>query len=126
VSSDIGDQNADTLFVDAKEIVEIAGNGAHGDVARGNFESRERRDALRKRRGLNPAGNFQFVVDGEESLFVRKGTVRGHVSETRDKNKKTNKLHVVPRQDLKAQEICMQGEQKPNEKTRSENTNFTR
>jgi hypothetical protein len=75
VSSNIGDQNADTLFVDAKEIVEIAGNRAHGDVARGNFESRERRDALRKRRGLNPAGNFQFVVDGEESFFVRKGTL---------------------------------------------------
>ena len=47
VSSDVGDQNADALFVHAKEIVEIAGYGAHGRVARGNFESCETGDELR-------------------------------------------------------------------------------
>jgi len=43
VSGDVGDQNADALFIDAKEIVEIAGDGTHGHIARSNFESRERR-----------------------------------------------------------------------------------
>ncbi len=124
VSSDVGDQNADALFIDAKEIVEIAGNGAHGDVARSNFESRERGDAVRKRGRLNPAGDFQLFVDGEESFFVREGTVRGHVSETRDENQETKKFHVVPGQDLKTHEICVQDEQKTYEKTRDENAHF--
>ena len=124
MSSDVGDQNADALFIDPKEIVEIAGNGVHGQIARSNFESRERRDAVRKRGGLNPAGDFQLFVDGEESFFVREGTIRGHVSETRNENQETNKLHVVPGQDLKGHEICVRDEQKRYEKTRDENTNF--
>ena len=41
VSRHVGDQNADTLFIDAKEIVEIPGDGAHGHVARGNLKSCE-------------------------------------------------------------------------------------
>ena len=43
VPGDIGDQNADVHFIDAKEIVEIPGDGAHGHVARSNLESCEGR-----------------------------------------------------------------------------------
>lgn len=124
MSSDIGDQNADALFIDAKEIVKIASDGTHGDVAHSNFESREGRDALRKREGLNPASDFQLFVDGEESFFVCESPVRGDVSETRDENQETKKLHVVPIQDTKTPEIFVDDEQKPNEKTRDEDANF--
>src|SRR4029077_9877173 len=99
-------------------IVEIPGDGAHGHVARSNVESCEGGNALWKSRGLNPARDFQFFVDDDESLFVREGPVRGDVSKTRNKNEETKKLHVGPSQDPKAQEICVQDEQAPNEKTR--------
>ena len=117
-------RNTDALFVYAKEIVEIASDGAHGRVPRSNFESCEGGDALRKREGLNPTGDFQLLVDSEEAFFVREGTVRGDVSERRDENQETKKLDVVPRQDPKTPEICMHDEQKQNEKTRDEDTNF--
>jgi hypothetical protein len=38
--TDVGDQNADALFIDAKEIVEIAGNGSHGDGSAPQFRVR--------------------------------------------------------------------------------------
>ena len=86
VSGDVGDQNTDALLVYPKEIVEISSDGAHGHVARSNFQSCEGGNALRKRGGLNPTGDFQLFVDGDESFFVREGSIRGDVSESRDED----------------------------------------
>jgi hypothetical protein len=52
---------------------------------------------LRKRGGLNPAGDFQLFVDGEELFFVGESPVRGDVSKRRDENQETKKFYVVPR-----------------------------
>src|ERR1700730_5096871 len=126
VSRDVGDQNANTLFIDAKEIVEIPGDGAHGHVARSNLKSCEGGDALWKGRGLNPARDFQLLIDGDESRFVREGPVRGDVSKTRNKNQEANKLQVGPSEDLKTQEIRVHDEQTPNKKTHDKDANFVR
>src|SRR3954471_3870617 len=80
MSSDVGDKDANPPLVDQEEVVEIAGHGTHGYVARCNFKTREGWDTLRKRRGLNPAGYFQFFVDSEKSFFVREGTIGGDVA----------------------------------------------
>jgi hypothetical protein len=114
----------EVLFVHAKEIVEIASDSAHGRVARSNLESREGGDAQRKGGGLNAAGDFQLFVDGQESFFVREGPVRRDVCERRDENQEPKKLHVVPRQDLKAQEIGVNNEQHPNERASEKDANF--
>jgi hypothetical protein len=79
---------------------------------------------LRKREGLNPTGDFQLFVDGDESFFVHEGSVRGDVPEARDEDQETKKLHVVPSQDLKAQETCVHDEQHPNEKAGDKDAEF--
>src|SRR5215472_3072640 len=117
MSGDIGDQDAHALLVDTKKIVEIAGDSAHGHIARGNFQSLEGGNTLRKRGSLYPASNFQLFANGEESFFIGEDPVCGHVAESRDENQEAKKFHVAPTQNPKTQEICMDNEQKPDEKS---------
>src|SRR5690348_10527794 len=124
VSGDVGYENAYTFVVRKEEIVEIAGDGAHGDVACGDFESCEDGNALRKNGGLNLAGNFQLFVDCEEPFFVCEDAARGNVTEARDENQETHKLDVVPRQDMKAHEIFLDDEDNPNDETGDKHANF--
>lgn len=76
VSSNVGDQNADPPFIDAKEIIEIAGNGAHGHVTCSNFEPFKHGDILREYRELKLAGDLQLPVDRKKSFFVRERAAR--------------------------------------------------
>src|SRR5262249_34804230 len=39
VAGDIGDENAEALLVDRKKVVEVSRDGAHGNVASGDFKT---------------------------------------------------------------------------------------
>ena len=95
VASHVGDQNADAFFVEDEEIVEIAGDGAHGEVASGDVEASEGRNGLRERGGLNLLSDFELFLDGEEPLFVGEGAAGRDISEAADESEKAKILDVV-------------------------------
>src|ERR1051325_812139 len=75
VAGDVRDKNAEPLFVNGKKIIEISSDGAHRRVAGSDVQPEVNRHTLRTNGGLNPAGDFEFLIDGEEPLFVRKNAV---------------------------------------------------
>ena len=97
MSGDIGDQDAEALFVNKKIIIEIACDRAHRNVARGNFEACESGDTLRKNGGLNAAGDVEFFADGQEPFLVGKDAVTGDASEASDKHQEADELPIIPR-----------------------------
>jgi len=52
--------------------------------------------------GLDPARNFEFLIDGEEALFVRENAVQGNVGETTNEDKEPDKFHVGAGKNLSA------------------------
>ncbi len=88
MAGDIGNQHANAFVVDHQEIVEVAGDSAHREMAGGDVEPRQARDFTGKERGLNLACDFEFFVDFEEAFFVDEGTMRGYVAEAADANRK--------------------------------------
>ena len=75
VSSNVGNENAETIVVHGNEIVKITGDGAHGDIASGDFEARVIGNRFRKNGRLDGARNFEFFVDGKQFLLVGKNAV---------------------------------------------------
>src|SRR5438270_6107637 len=59
----IRDKNANALFVDDKEIVEIARNLGHWNVARSDVQRTDPRNVTRKDRHLDLAGGLEFVSE---------------------------------------------------------------
>ena len=124
MSGDVGNQDAEALFVHKKIIIEIACDSAHRNVARGNFEACESGDTLRKNRGLNAAGDVEFFADGEEPFFVGKDAIARDVTETSNKQQEAEELPIVPRYKLQAPEIGLRDKQKPNHKARGKDPHF--
>ncbi len=60
---DVGNQDADTLFVDHQKIVKVSGDSAHGQIAGDDFQAGELRDFAGQNGRLNLVGDLQFFVD---------------------------------------------------------------
>src|SRR5438128_8959247 len=124
MAGDVRDKDAKPLFVNGKKIVKISGDGAHRRVTSGDVQPDADGHTLRKNGGLNPTGNFELLVDGEETLLVRENTIQGNVRETTNEDKKTDEFHVGAGKNLQVQKIHVNDEQGPNEKARNKNAGF--
>src|SRR6266478_1037655 len=125
VTGDVGDQDADSSFVDHEKIVEVAGDGAHRQVARCDFEARELRHFPRQYRGLNLIGDLQLFIDFEQPLFFRERTLRSNVSQAADKNEKADGFDISVRgQDLEVTEITFDHEKREDRQARENGGDF--
>src|ERR1700751_5805360 len=124
VAGDMGDQDAEALFVNKKIIIEIACDSAHRNVARGNFEACKGGNTLRKNGGLNATSDIEFFADGEEPFFVGKDAIAGDVTETSNEHQKAEELPIIPRYKLQAPEIGLRDKQKPNHEACSKDPHF--
>jgi hypothetical protein len=75
VAGYVGDQDAEVLVVDDEEVVEIAGDGAHGDVASSDFEARYARNRLGQGAILDLAGKRRSCFPTASAGRVMKASV---------------------------------------------------
>ena len=68
----VGDENAELIALERKEIVEITGDGTHGEIASGDFDSDKARNFARQDGCLNLLANFKFFLNREKTLLLAK------------------------------------------------------
>jgi hypothetical protein len=95
VAGDVSDENAEPTGFQHKEIVEIAGDGTHGEIARGDFDSGQARDFARQGRCLNLLGNFKFFLDREKTLLLRENAVSHEVTQVEYKGEEPYEFDVA-------------------------------
>src|ERR1700733_6133971 len=84
VTSDVGDENTKAIFFKREEIVEIAGDRAHWEIASGDLQTGDAGHFARENRGLNLLRDFQLFVDGQQAMFVGESAVSRYVAQAAD------------------------------------------
>ena len=126
MSGDVSDQDADALFVNEDEVVEVPGDSSHRRIDCGNIKAGKARNFTRKNRGLNLPGDFKFLLNREQVLLIRVGTRGGNVAEATDQDEEADGLHAVPAQSAEVGEIVLNHKQGKNQKTCICNFEFAR
>ena len=126
MAGDIGDQDANVLVVEDEEIVEVSGDGAHGKMACRDFEARKARNFAGKKRGLNLARDFEFLVDGQESFFVDESAMCGDVPQAAYANQEAQELNIRPWNQAERRQIGVKDKEQPDEKTREQDADVGR
>src|ERR1700739_4803110 len=81
-------------FVQNQKIVEIAGDGAHGHVARGDFKSGKPGYFTGQDGGLNLIGDLKLLINRQQPLVLRESTVGGNIAQAANENQKSDWLNV--------------------------------
>src|SRR5258706_646365 len=84
VAGDVGDENAELIAFEHEEIIEIAGNSTHREIASSDFQASDAGHFTRENRRLDLARNFKLFVDSEQAMLIGEGAVGGHVAEAAD------------------------------------------
>src|SRR5580658_2958983 len=94
VAGDVSDENAELIFLGRKEIVEISGNRAHGEIASSDLEASDAGHFARENRGLDLARDFKLFVDRKQTMLICEGAVGRHVAEAADEKQETERFEV--------------------------------
>ena len=89
-----------------KKIVKIAGDRAHGNVARGDIEPDKNWHALRKGGRLNAPRDLEFLVNSEQAFLISKYPIGRNVAKANHKNQKAHNLHVFSGEDMQARRLA--------------------
>ena len=81
VTGDVGDEEAGLLGVGDEEVVEVSGDGGHGDVAGGYLEVVGGGIGGGEDVGLDAAGDFEFFLDFVELMIASESALDGDVDE---------------------------------------------
>ena len=90
----VGDENAELLAIQREEIVEVAGDRAHGEIASRDLHASDAGHCARENRGLDPPRNFEFFVDDEQAMLIGEGAVGRHIAKAADKKQETESFVV--------------------------------
>ena len=63
------------------------------------------RNFTRQNRSLNPLGDFQFLLDGEQALLVGIGARGCHITEAANQDEEANGLDVAARENAEVRKI---------------------
>jgi hypothetical protein len=72
------------IAFEREEIVEIASDNTHGEIASNDLHAGDARHFTRKNRGLDLARDFKLFIDGEQAMLIGEGAVGGHIAEAAD------------------------------------------
>src|SRR4051812_2188093 len=75
VAGYVGDKEAGLLRIGEEEVVEISGDRGHGNVTSGDVEMAGLRVGWRKDRGLDPACDFEFLLNFTELVVAFKAAL---------------------------------------------------
>jgi len=126
VTGDVGDENAELIACERKEIVEIAGDGAHGQITRGYFDSGQPRNFTRQDGCLNLLGDFKFFLNREKALLLGENAVSNEVTQAEYKGEKPYWFDVASTKHAKANEISVKNEEPVNDKAHGHDAEFER
>ena len=95
VTGYIGDEQAGLLRSGDEEVVEVSGDGGHGNVAGGDLEVGGVGIGGGKDVGLDAAGDLQFFLDFAEFLVAVQGASRGYEAEDTEEEGEADWLDEV-------------------------------
>ena len=75
---------------------------------------------------MNLACDFEFLVDGEEALFIDESATGGDLAEACDAHEEAEKLDVLAWQDVQRLQVGVEDKEQPDEKTGDHNANLDR
>ena len=97
MARDVCDENAELAAIQHEEIVEIAGDRAHREIASGNLQASDAGHCARENRGLDLAGDFELFVYGEQARYPSgEGAVGGHIAKAADEKQESENYVVRP------------------------------
>src|SRR5580700_5481108 len=126
VPSHVGDENAEMIPFECQEIVEIARDGAHGEIARSDYDPGAARNIARQDGCLDLLGNFEFLLNGEEAFLFGENAVGHEIAEGANEKKKTSRLQVASANQAEPGEISMKNEDRKNTQTHSNHAEVAR
>src|ERR1700758_1740192 len=74
------------------EIVKIASDGAHRNIAGSDRQTGRLRNVAGESRGLDRTGYFEFLVESGQTLFGREGAMSNDVAQAADEDQIAKKL----------------------------------
>ena len=126
VAGHVGDENAYLIAFERKEIIEIIGNRAHGEIAGRDVDPGEARHFAGQDGCLNLLGDFKFLLNREEIFFLGENAVSDEETQTEYKSEKPDWFDVTSAKHPKADEISVKNEETVNNKPRGHDAEFER
>src|SRR5579864_4174707 len=108
VAGDVCDENAELAAIEREEIIEIAGDRAHREIASGDLQASDVGYCARENRGLDLACDFELFVDGQQAMLIGEGAVGGHIAKAADEKQEAECFGVRSVQQAKAAEVTVE------------------
>ena len=95
MAGDVGDEEAGLLAIGDEEVVEVAGDGGHGNVAGGDLKVVGLGIGQGENRGLDAACDFEFFLNFAELVVAREAALRGYVAEGCEEEGEAERFDIV-------------------------------
>ena len=95
VAGDVGDEEAGLLGIGDEEVVEVSGDGGHGNVAGGDLKVVGLGIGQGQNRGLDAACDFEFLLKFAELVVAMEASFRGYVAEGCEEEGEAERFYIV-------------------------------